>query len=61
MKYFYCYPYKLKNFLKLQGLGYCYEARHSNGNRYWTYISSEQLENALTKWNLYKQIFGKED
>lgn len=58
-KYFYCYSLKLKNFLKLQGISYYYEAKHSNGNRYWTFISSNQLNEALTNWNKYKQIFIK--
>lgn len=59
-KYFYCYSLKLKNFLKLQDIRYYYEAKHSNGNRYWIFISSDELNEALTDWNKYKQIFYKE-
>ena len=55
--YFYCYSLKLKNFLKLQGINYYYVARHRNGNRYWTFIPSKELNNALSDWNKYKQIF----
>lgn len=61
MTYFYCYSYQLKNFLKLQGINYRYRAKHSNGNRYWAYPSSNQLNIALTNWNKYKKIFGKEE
>lgn len=56
-KYFYCYSLKLKNFLKLQGINYTYVAKHNNGNKYWTYIPSGELNNALDNWNIYKKIF----
>lgn len=56
-KYFYCYSLKLKNFLKLQGINYSYQSKHNNGNRYWTFISSNELNKALNDWNKYKQIF----
>ena len=57
-KYFYCYSLKLKNFLKLQGINYNYEAKHINGNRYWVFMSCDMLNKALDDWNIYKQIFS---
>lgn len=57
--YFYCYSYNLKNFLKLQGIFYTHQYKHTNGNRYWVYKSSSQLNKALTKWDIYKKTFPK--
>ena len=57
--YFYCYSYNLKNFLKLQGIFYIHQFQHNNGNRYWVYKSSSQLNEALSQWDVYKKTFPK--
>lgn len=58
---FFCYSIKLKDFLKLQGLRYADTGMHHNGNLYWRFTKSEELDNALRKWNKYKEVFGKEN
>lgn len=58
---YYCYSYQLKNFLKLNGISYIEQKRHKNGNRYWIYKKSEKLNQALTNWNLYKQVFSAKE
>lgn len=58
---FYCYSIQLKNFLKLQGLNYEYKSRHKkSSNTFWVFSSSSSLDEALEKWNTYKQTFWKE-
>lgn len=58
-KVFYCYSIQLKNFLKLQGLRYEGKGKHKNGNTFWTFISSDELNAALAKWTVYKAHFEK--
>ena len=60
-QYFYCYSYKLMKFLKLQDERYIFKGKHPNGNQYWVFKSSEELNKKLTKWELYKITFQGED
>lgn len=60
-KYFYCYSYKLMKFLKLQNECYIFKGKHPNGNQYWAFKSSEELNKKLDKWNLYKITFQEEE
>ena len=59
--YFYCYSYKLMKFLRLQDEYYIFKGKHPNGNSIWVFPSSERLNQQLSKWNEYKQFFGKEE
>ena len=60
-KKFYCYSLGLKNFLKLQKINYTNRSKHiKTGKYFWIYPSSEALDKALANWNVYKEIFGKE-
>lgn len=61
MSYFYCYSYKLMKFLKLQDERYIFKGKHPNGNQYWVFKPSEELNKNLTKWELYKKTFQGED
>lgn len=61
MKNFYCYSSKLMKFLKLQGQHYLYAGKHPNGNTYWVFAPSEELNKNLTKWELYKKTFEEEN
>lgn len=56
-KNFYCYSHQLMRFLKLQGISYMYYGFHSNGNKYWVFHSTDELNQSLTKWTIYKGIF----
>ena len=58
--YFYCYSYKLMRFLKLQDENYIFKGIHPNGNQYWVFKTSDNLNKSLTNWNLYKQTFLEE-
>lgn len=60
-KYFYCYSYKLMKFLKLQNEHYIFKEKHPNGNTYWAFSSSDELNKKLSNWNLYKQTFREEE
>lgn len=44
-------------FLKLQDEKYIFKGKHPNGNQYWVFLSSDHLNNNLSKWNLYKKNF----
>lgn len=51
MKYYYCYSYPQKEFLKNNGL--CYIAAATNqttGKRYWLFEGSDELNNLLQEW-----------
>ena len=61
MNYFYCYSYKFMRFLKLQNENYIFKGKHPNGNQYWAFKSSETLNKALEKWNIYKLTFKEEE
>ena len=61
MNYFYCYSYKLMRFLKLQNENYIFKGKHPNGNQYWVFKSSDNLNKQLEKWKLYKITFAEED
>lgn len=61
MRYFYCYSYKLMNFLKLQGKHFICKAQHPNGKPYWIFQNyNGELDNALQQWNEYKKFLQKE-
>ena len=46
-KYFYCYSYKLMKFLQLLNEKYEYAGKHSNGNTFWAFPSSNSLNKKL--------------
>ena len=48
-------------FLKLQNENYIFKGKHPNGNQYWAFKSSETLNKALEKWNIYKLTFKEEE
>ena len=54
MNYFYCYSYKLMRFLKLQNESYIFKGKHPNGNQYWVFKSSDNLNKQLDTSYLYK-------
>lgn len=61
-KYFYCYSKHLCLFLKLQDIDYIAKEINPNGQKpYYKFIRNDELNNALTDWNKYKQIFGEEE
>lgn len=61
-KYFYCYSKHLCLFLKLQDIDYVAKEVNPNGNKpYYKFIRNDELNNALTNWDKYKQIFGEEE
>lgn len=61
-KYFYCYSKHLCLFLKLQDIDYVAKEVNPNGNKpYYKFIRNDELNNALTNWERYKQIFRKEE
>lgn len=55
-KYFYCYSYKLMKFLQLLNEKYEYAGKHSNGNTFWTFPSSNTLTKKLDLWKAFKDI-----
>ena len=61
-KFFYCYSKHLCLFLKLQDIDYVAKEVNPNGNKpYWRFIRDDELNNALTNWEKYKQVFHKEE
>ena len=44
-------------FLKLQDENYIFKGKHPNGNHYWVFRGSEELNKKLDNWMLYKKIF----
>lgn len=55
-KYFYCYSYKLMKFLQLLDEKYEYAGKHSNGNTFWAFPSSNNLNKKLEQWQTFKNI-----
>ena len=61
-KYFYCYSKHLCLFLKLQDIDYIAKEINPNGQKlYYKFVRNDELNNALTDWDKYKQIFGEEE
>lgn len=58
-RYFYCYSYKLMKFLKLLDEKYEYAGKHPNGNTFWAYKSSAELNKKLDWWKAFKQIVNE--
>jgi hypothetical protein len=56
MKYFYCYSYKLMRFLKLMDERYAFAGKHPNGNTFWAFPASPELNKKLTQWKEFKHI-----
>ena len=51
-KYFFCYSYKLKTFLKEKGILYEFTGNNTNSNKpYWVYLRNEELGNYLGEWS----------
>ena len=60
MKYFYCYSYKLMQFLKLQGNRFNVKRYHPNGNPYWVFDNvNGSLDSSLKKWDEYKRFINE--
>ena len=50
-KYFFCYSYKLKLFLKEKGLKYEFSGNNPNTDKpYWGYLKTDSLKEYLTEW-----------
>ena len=61
-KFFYCYSKHLCLFLKLQDIDYIAKEINPNGNKpYWRFTRNDELNNALSNWERYKQLFCKEE
>lgn len=61
-KFFYCYSKQLCLFLKLQDIDYILKGINPNGHRpYYKFLITDELSNALSKWEKYKQVFPKEE
>lgn len=61
-KFFYCYSKHLCLFLKLQDIDYIAKEINPNSNKpYWRFVRDDELNNALTNWEKYKQIFYREE
>ena len=55
-KYFYCYSWPLKEFLKNNGENSIVSGRHPGTNKkYWVFENTEQLNSLLTEWKLKKK------
>ena len=51
MKYYYCYSYPQKEFLKKNGLRYITASvNESTGKRYWLFEGTEKLNSLLQVW-----------
>ena len=51
MKYYYCYSYPQKEFLKNSGLKYINTSiNQSTGKRYWLFEGTEKLNKLLQEW-----------
>ena len=51
MKYYYCYSYPQKEFLKKYGLRYIAAALNASTNkRYWLFEGTEKLNSLLQEW-----------
>lgn len=53
-KYFYCYSYKLMKFLHLLNEKYEFAGKHPNGNTFWAFLITEELNDKLKKWDTFK-------
>lgn len=61
-KFFYCYSKQLCLFLKLQDIDYILKGINPNGNRpYYKFVRTDELNNALSNWGKYKQVFPKKE
>ena len=56
-KYFYCYSWKLKEYLRNNGLESIVSGIHPNTNKkYWVFEKdNKKLDELLTKWKLSKK------
>ena len=59
-KYFYCYSYKLMRFLKLLDEKYTYAGKHTNGNTFWAYETTPELNKKLGYWDTFKKLIQEE-
>ena len=51
MRYYYCYSYPQKEFLKHAGLRYITAAiNHTTNKRYWLFAESAELNKLLQTW-----------
>jgi hypothetical protein len=51
MRYYYCYSYPQKEFLKDNGLKYITSAKNQSTNKtYWIFEGTEQLNKLLQEW-----------
>lgn len=55
-KYFYCYSWPLKEFLRNNGQSSVVSGKHPNTDKkYWVFERTEQLNGLLTKWKLRRK------
>ena len=55
-KYFFCYSYKLKLFLKERGFRYEFTGNNTNTDKpYWGYLKTYYLGRALSDWGKQKE------
>lgn len=54
-RFFYCYSFKMNNFLQSMGLKYINKAINPKSNKpYFLYEKSEKLDEFILKWNEIK-------
>jgi hypothetical protein len=59
-KYFFCYSYKLKLFLKENGLRYEFVGNNpNNGKPYWVYLRNNDLTQFLIIWKEKNNYTGE--
>jgi hypothetical protein len=59
-KYFFCYSYKLKLFLKTKGFRYEFTGNNpNNGKPYWGYIKDDNFNNSLKEWGEINKYTGE--
>ena len=57
-RFYYCYSYPQKEFLKKNGLRYILVANNMSTNkRYWVFESCEELDRLLQEWRDNRQLF----
>lgn len=53
---FHCYSFRLCHFLQSQGFRYLYKRKNKSNNlTYFAFVKSDELNNAICKWNNLKE------
>jgi hypothetical protein len=59
-KYFFCYSYKLKLFLKEKGLRFEFAGNNPNNEKpYWGYLKTDKLNQGLKEWGEKNNYTGE--